>query len=185
MNRSFATCFALLLGALSVNAQLSRGYISGTVSDASGAVIVGADVTITNTATNIARAMKTNDAGLYRFPAVDPGDYFVEFARAGFGTRKVGPITVGTTQEVVLNQSLEVATTATTLEVIETPAGVVLAKATASVERKLDMRTIENLPLTGATRDINNAALIAPTAARGPDRPASRRTANARATTIS
>lgn len=168
MNRLITATLALLLGAISINAQLSRGYISGTVTDASGAVIVEADVTITNTATNIKRSMKTNEVGIYRFPAVEPGDYIVEFSRTGFGTRKVGPITVGTTQEVVLNQSLEVASASTTVEVIETPAGVVLAKATASVERKLDMRTIENLPLTGATRDVNNAALIAPTAARGP-----------------
>jgi hypothetical protein len=92
----------------------------------------------------------------------------VEFSRAEFGTGKVGPVTVSTTQEVVLNLSLEVTTAVTTIEIIETPAGVVLSKASASVERKLDMKTNENMPLTGTLRDINNAALIAPTAVRGP-----------------
>ena len=64
-----------------VSAQLSRGYISGTVTDASGAIIAEADVTIVNIGTNIKRSMKTNDVGIYRFPAVEPGDYFVEFVR--------------------------------------------------------------------------------------------------------
>ena len=142
MNRLLTALLAFILAGLSASAQLSRGYISGTVTDASGAVIADADVTITNSATNIQRTMKTTVAGIYRFPAVEPGDYFIEFAKSGFGTRKVGPFTVGTTQEVVLNQSLEVASTVTTIEVIETPASVVLSKASASI-------------LTGEVKGIN------------------------------
>lgn len=168
MHRLLVWALVLLAGTGSATAQLSRGYISGTVADASGAVIANADITITNVDTNIKRSTKSNDVGFYRFPAVEPGKYFVEFANSGFTTKKVGPVDVGATQEVVLNQNLDVATATTTVEVIETPEGVQLAKATASVERKLDMKVVENIPLTGGLRDINNVALLAPTASRAP-----------------
>ena len=149
-------------------AQLTRGYISGTLSDASGAVIAGATVKIVNTGTNIERSMPTNEVGVYRFPAVEPGNYTVEFSKTGFETKKLGPLTVGSAQEVVVNEALAVGATATTVEVVATSAGVELSRATASVDRKLDMKVIENMPLTSGTRDVNNMALLAPTAARGP-----------------
>jgi len=149
-------------------AQLTRGYISGTVVDASGAVISGANVKIVNTGTNIERSLATNDVGVYRFAAVEPGSYTIEFGKSGFETKKVGPVAVGSAQEVVVNQALSIGATATTVEVVAAAAGVELSKATATVDRKLDMRTVEVIPLTSGTRDINNIALLAPTAARGP-----------------
>jgi outer membrane receptor protein involved in Fe transport len=159
--------FAVLIASCAM-AQLTRGYISGTLSDASGAVIAGATVKIVNTGTNIERSMPTNEVGVYRFPAVEPGNYTVEFSKTGFETKKLGPLTVGSAQEVVVNEALAVGATATTVEVVATSAGVELSRATASVDRKLDMKVIENMPLTSGTRDVNNMALLAPTAARGP-----------------
>ncbi|HNY41556.1 MAG TPA: carboxypeptidase-like regulatory domain-containing protein, partial [Bryobacteraceae bacterium] len=149
-------------------AQLTRGYISGTLTDASGAVVAGAAVKIVNAGTNIERSLNTNEVGVYRFAAVEPGNYTVEFAKSGFETKRVGPITVGAAQEVVANEVLTVGATATTVEVVAAAAGVELAKATATVDRKLDMKVIENMPLTSGARDVNNMALLAPTAARGP-----------------
>src|SRR5262245_42493085 len=58
-------------------AQLIRGFISGTISDSSNAVIPGVQVSITNTGTNISRETTTNEIGFYRFAAVEPGNYSV------------------------------------------------------------------------------------------------------------
>lgn len=168
MTRLLVLAIALLMSGNALLAQLSRGYISGTVTDATGAAVGAVEVTIVNIETNVSRSMNTNDVGVYRFPAVEPGNYMVEFKREGFATKKIGPVVVGAAQEAVLNQTLEVAATATSVEIIETPPGVELAKASASVDRKLDLKVIENLPLTGGTRDVNQMALLAPTAARGP-----------------
>ena len=49
------------------------GEITGEVRDSSGAVIGGANVTIINAGTNAARTTATNDAGVYSFPALNPG----------------------------------------------------------------------------------------------------------------
>src|SRR5215469_6255553 len=84
---------------LPVSAQLTRGFISGIVSDSSSAILAGVQVTITNTATNISRDTITNDAGFYRFSAVEPGDYTAEFKLEGFEGRRVRSVTVNTAQE--------------------------------------------------------------------------------------
>ena len=75
----------LLASAVSANAQLSgKGSITGTVSDASGAVIPNASVVATNGATNINTETKTTGAGAYTFPNLDPGIYSVTVTAEGF-----------------------------------------------------------------------------------------------------
>jgi len=69
-----------------VYGQLTRGYISGTVEDATGAVVQNVKVKIANTATDISRSTLTNEAGVYRFVALEPGIYSVIFERDGFET---------------------------------------------------------------------------------------------------
>src|SRR5438093_13175180 len=89
-------------------AQMVRGFVSGTVTDATDAIIAGVQVTITNKATNISRDTVTNDAGFYRFVAVEPADYSVAFSLSGFETHKIDTVTVRTAQEIVINQTLKV-----------------------------------------------------------------------------
>jgi hypothetical protein len=168
MRKELFVCFLALACVAALYGQLTRGFISGTVQDASGAVIPEAKIRITQAETNISRDARTNDVGVYRFVAVEPGQYLVEFSKDGFETKRVGGIVVTGTQEVVLNQSLQVGTAATTVEVIEAPPGVELMKTSATIERKLDMRIVQNVPLTGAQRDVNVLALLAPTATRAP-----------------
>jgi len=60
------------------HAQLTRGIISGTVRDENGAVVPGAQVTITSNGSNlIKRGVTTDDQGFYRVAALDPGSYTV------------------------------------------------------------------------------------------------------------
>ncbi|HKP83192.1 MAG TPA: carboxypeptidase regulatory-like domain-containing protein [Pyrinomonadaceae bacterium] len=82
--------------------QTSRGTVSGTVTDPTGAVISGADVTLTSAATKLNRTTKTNNEGLYRFEAVDPGSYSVKVNATGFGE------IVSTGIEVQANQTSDV-----------------------------------------------------------------------------
>src|ERR1051325_10087269 len=64
-------------------AQSSNGSIRGTVRDQSDAVIPNATVTLTAVATNAVTKGRTNEAGLYVFPAVAPGDYRIVVESAG------------------------------------------------------------------------------------------------------
>jgi hypothetical protein len=80
--------FAYLLLALSLLASAqTTGSISGTVKDPSGAVIAGASVTATNTATNIQSKTVTDDNGLYVFPSLPVGRYNVRVENEGFGAQ--------------------------------------------------------------------------------------------------
>ena len=62
---------AVLTLACAANAQTSRGTVTGTVLDPTGAVIAGASVTLTRVETGVRLSTNSNDAGVYRFDAVD------------------------------------------------------------------------------------------------------------------
>jgi len=84
------TPIKVLLGALllcytrPLTAQIASATISGGVKDSTGAAVATAQVTVTNEATGISRAMKTNDAGLYVIPGLAIGTYRVEVEASGF-----------------------------------------------------------------------------------------------------
>jgi outer membrane receptor protein involved in Fe transport len=163
--------FTAALGTLPTQAQLTRGFISGTVVDPSGAVLINATVKITNVETNIERETSTNMAGVYRFVAVEPGTYTVEFSMKGFETAKLEKVTVGTSQEVVLNQELGVGTATTQITVSEATAGVDLSKSSATLQRTLNQQVVQDLPVFAAgnqDRDVTRLALLTPTVNRGP-----------------
>jgi hypothetical protein len=56
-------------------AQTGSGRIAGSVKDATGAVISGSSVTLTNTATNVAQTTTSNEEGIFNFPVVSIGQY--------------------------------------------------------------------------------------------------------------
>ena len=148
--------------------QLTRGFISGTVEDPSGSVVPGASVKVVNKATNLERLTTSNDSGLYRFVGIEPGTYSVEFTKPGFETKRVQNIEVSTAQEVTINQTLQIGQTTNVVEVQDSPPGVELSKSSATIERTLPMKFIQNVPLTAGLRDVNQLALLAPTSSRGP-----------------
>ena len=103
----FGVMFSLLLvSAALAFGQTSRGTVSGTVTDSTGAVVVGATVTLTSTDTSNARTSTTNDEGFYRFDAVDLGNYTVGIAATGFGTLTKTNIVVNANQTSVIDAQL-------------------------------------------------------------------------------
>jgi hypothetical protein len=103
-------CFLILVLSLVPHAAWSQGTtsLSGNVTDATGAVIPGAEVTLINSATNATRTATTNEVGAYLFAQLPPGTYKVEFKREGFSTvvRDNVALPIGTPQ--VLSVSLTV-----------------------------------------------------------------------------
>ena len=160
----------LASGVRPLAAQLTRGFISGTLSDKSGGVLTGVQVTITKKDTNISRETLTNEVGFYRFAAVEPGEYAIEFKLAGFETQRVGAIIVNTAQEVTADQSLTIGGITSEVSVTGIP-GADLAKTTATIERTFPGPLIEELPLltsSSGARDVTRLTLLAPLAIRAP-----------------
>ena len=91
LSLTLAVLFAL--PALS-HGQTFRGGISGTVTDPSGAVVPGAQVTAVETATGTSYKAVTSSAGEFAFTNLPVGDYTVTVSAAGFATIKVNKVTV-------------------------------------------------------------------------------------------
>jgi len=74
----------VLTSSLCVQGQSTYGSVSGAVTDASGAAVVGAQVTLTNTGTSEKHTQTTNDQGTYSFVNVIPGEYRLDIEKTGF-----------------------------------------------------------------------------------------------------
>lgn len=165
MSRAFATIAGLAFVAASclptvTSAQITRGAISGTVRDSSGAVLPGATVTVTNVATNGTRVAISDGKGFFRVPALDPAVYSVECALTGFQSLDYKNVKVETSGEVTLNAELTVARIGEVVTVEGEAGAIELNKVNPTVGLTSGSREATELPLS-AGRDIN--ALIAST----------------------
>jgi hypothetical protein len=141
-----------------VYAQVSGATLSGTVMDASGAVVTNAKVSIKNTATDVTRDVTTDSAGVYSAPNLLPGVYEITVVAAGFSTSvKSGlTLTVGATQ--ALDISLQVGQQTERFDVSGIAPDVQLTSSIMSAE--VDSTTVRELPLNG--RDWTQLATLQP-----------------------
>lgn len=125
----------------------STATLSGTVTDPSGAVLPNAQVTVHSLATGLDRVLKTDGAGLYVVPSLEPGDYKVQATASGFSTYTVQKVTLDVDQAVTVNMKLAVATAGETVQV-ESTASQIEAE-TITVGQVIDRATVQELPLNG------------------------------------
>ncbi|HEY4355542.1 MAG TPA: carboxypeptidase regulatory-like domain-containing protein [Acidobacteriaceae bacterium] len=102
-----------------MTAQSARGVVTGLVQDATGAIVPNADVTLRSPAQGTTTVVHTNSAGIYRFEAVNPGDYVVSVVVSGFSKSEV-PATVNVGDTVGRDFKLVVGSSAETIEVATT-----------------------------------------------------------------
>src|SRR5215471_7059484 len=143
----------------------SNATVGGTVTDAAGAVIPGVEVTATNVNTGIVSKQLTNETGTYNFASLQPGTYTFTASLAGFRTESFQNVTLGQSQQVRLNFTLQVAGSSQTVEVVA-DTSVALATTTASVGDVLPQVEVQTLPVP--VRDV--LQLISATAGTGPER---------------
>lgn len=140
-------------------AQTITGGVNGTVTDPSGAVIVGAQVTATNIATNISTATKSNKDGVYSIQFLTVGKYTVKVVSPGFAPATLGPFTLEAGQVAKFDAKLDVTQTTASISVNEGLAPL-LNTENAEHGETLDSTAIESIPL----QDRNFAALALYTA---------------------
>src|SRR5262245_46209333 len=118
--KGFGLAAVLLLLAVPIStfAQVNA-VVSGTVSDASGALVPGVEVTAKNINTGITQTRLTNETGSYDFPTLQPGTYTLSAALSGFQTATYDNVVLGQGQQVRLNFALKVQSVAQSLEVTE------------------------------------------------------------------
>lgn len=138
--------FVLALQLVPVWAQSSSGSVRGTVKDSSNAVVPGADVTLTNMATNVAQQTLTNDVGIYVFPTVGPGQYRLVVDLPGM-RKYEATLTVQVQQAVLIDVSLAVGEVSTDITVQDVTPLVVADNPTLG--HTLERLRIEQLPING------------------------------------
>ncbi len=148
---------ALLLPAAVLAQSTTQGAISGTVVDASNAVVPNTTVTLNNLDKGYTRIATTNAQGAFQFPLTDPGSYSISVSTPGF-KQFTAKATVNVGQVTVVNARLEVGTTGTTVEV----SGVapLIQTEAADMTTNFDSNLVANLPNGG--NDLTAIAYTAP-----------------------
>src|SRR5437867_11781206 len=144
--------FLILALAVSTTASASAwaqstAQITGTVKDASGAVLPGVEVTATQTETGIARSTVSNQTGVYVLPNLTLGPYKLEASLAGFRTFVQTGIVLQVNSNSVINVTLQVGQVS---EQVEVQANAALVETrTVGVGQTMETQRILELPLNG------------------------------------
>ncbi len=143
-------CILAFLFVVSTSARLSAqtsGTISGHVADSTGAVIPGANVTLTNLGTGASRSTVTTGAGDYTFPDVPPANYKVQVTHEGFKTATSQSVELDVQQS--LRQDFTMAVGAVTQSVTVQATGELLQVENASLGTVVENTAINEMPLNG------------------------------------
>ena len=146
----------MILCAASAHAQFDSANVSGVVQDTTGAILPGADVTLTNVGTKIARQAVTNEAGLYTFPNVPVGEYQITAMLSGFKPITKAGVQVNAGLNIRVDVALEVGALSETIQV---EAATTLVD-TSVIGRTVRAEQIAETPLSG--RRASQVAQLAP-----------------------
>ena len=106
--RALYICLLLVFGfAALAHAQISRGTITGIVTDPTGAVVAGARVVATEEATGSNSSAVSNKSGEYTLPFLAPGTYRVTVSNAGFKSYVRDEVIVGANERVSVDTKLQ------------------------------------------------------------------------------
>ena len=156
---TYFACLLLTIGWVApLAAQTATGTITGRITDASGSIVGGASVELTSIDRGVVTTTRSNDAGIYLFPTVQPGDYRLTVEREGFKKAEVARLTVNVGDHIEESFRLEVGSVR---EAVTVEAGAGLVDTLSStVSSVVTGAPIEDLPLNG--RDTLQLALTQP-----------------------
>jgi Carboxypeptidase regulatory-like domain len=157
---SFLVVFALLLAPFtsSVLRAQAVGEITGTVTDATGAVVPGATVTATNIATGVSQNTLSTSAGKYTLVRLPVGTYNLSAEATGFKPAQATQVTLDVSQEREVNFTLAVGGVTAKVEVTAAPP--LLNTTNATLANVVSSEQVENLPLNG--RNIEGLMTMQP-----------------------
>jgi Carboxypeptidase regulatory-like domain len=140
----------LMLACLSatMRAQTSFGQIAGNVTDASGAVVPAATVTVTNVGTQVVRTVTTDERGYYILTSLPIGDYSIQVTASGFrGENRTG-ISITADAHLTSDFQLQIGG-ATETVTVSAVSGETLNTTSGELAHVIDPKQVANLPLNG------------------------------------
>src|SRR5258706_2230159 len=156
----------LLSFSSAANAQTFRGTILGTVTDSSGAAIVGAAVAVKNVNTGLSRTVTTSEDGTYTVPELPIGTYSVTVEKAGFKQGVVTGLQVEVSSQVRADVALQTGEVSKRIEVTgdELPQVESNSNVLGGI---VESKVVTNLPING--RDYQKLIFLVPGVAGSPD----------------
>src|SRR6202012_1607381 len=145
--RSALLLALLILAPSTALCQLTTADILGTVTDASGAVVPNATVTLTNLGTNVTRVAQTGGSGDYTFTLLPVGHYSISVKAAGFEASINKDLSVEAGDRARNDVHLVTGSSATTIEVQATTP--LLQADSATVSSTVTAKAVQDLPLNG------------------------------------
>lgn len=149
---------ASLAGSSRLHAQLDRGSITGVVTDSSGALVSDAHVSVTEVSTGTRADVRTDKAGVYLVPDLNPGSYGVTAEKTGFQKTVQPGVAVGINQVIRVDLSLKVGSASESVVVSSQPP--MIATQTSSLGTIETEQRITELPLNG--RNFIQLAYLGP-----------------------
>ncbi len=150
--------FIALSFACTVTGQTETATVSGLVTDRTAAAVSGAEVRLQSVERGTVTTTSTNDAGIYIFPSVQPGQYQISVQKQGFKQIDLLGLIVNLQDHIAQNFRLEVGSIAESVTV--EAAGSILNTTDASVSTVVDQAYIKNMPLNG--RSFQDLILLTP-----------------------
>jgi hypothetical protein len=139
-------CF-LVLATYRLSAQIDTGGITGTVTDASGAIVPGATITLTNDATTVVLSTRSTSTGTYSLNDIRPATYTLRGEAAGFQTFTESGLQVHV--QNTLTVDIPLTTGSVKQQVTVTAAAPLLQAENAAVGQTVTTETVNDLPLNG------------------------------------
>src|SRR5262249_29282405 len=148
----------LIFPALALAQTASTGALIGVVTDSAGAVVVDAQVKVTNEATKETRTAASQSNGSYAFPLLPPGEYRVEFSKTGFKSAVKKGMQINVTETARFDVRLE--TGGVQEQVTITSDAALLQTESAALGRVTNQQLVSNLPLV--TRNYTQIVTLSP-----------------------
>ena len=163
MTRMLQTLRSVLPGILMfvsvAAAQTDSARLVGRIYDASGAVVPGATVTVTNLSTDREQSASSNESGYYRIDGLAPASYRITAKTPGFADVTIPGVTLVVGQERTVDLKLSVENQVETINV-SAEALAAVETSSASIAGNISAREVSNLPLNG--RSLSSLYLLAP-----------------------
>src|ERR1700678_3427146 len=156
--RHFALFVLLSLLCAAMVAQTISGDLTGTVFDASGAIVASASISAKNDATGVETNTKSTTTGEYRLSNLPAGSYTISVSAAGFSPTQTRGIQVSINQSQTANFTLQVGGTTQTVEVRESAA--TIDTTTAQVQGTFNAAQAMDLPMASTGTGVLNLSLL-------------------------
>ena len=146
--RLFVAALCLAAGFVTVQAQVDRATVNGTVKDANGAFVSGAKITIASASTGLTRESVTDNNGFFALPAIAVGEYKLKVSQAGFATANFDRLVLSPGETRTIDVLLQVGAMDNIVNVVET-ASAPIDSASFTVGTVIKNDQVQSLPLNG------------------------------------